>query len=311
MEELDKVTSAEKEPRFRIELPQIGDELAIGPMHLRSWKESYINSASGLTEESVDELVGHIATETDFRKNTLNEALTKPDQVFYRVIKNDRDEIVGFFHCTKSETANEIEGIYLLDEAKGSGVGTQLIEEFLAWADKDKPSHLEVFSFNEAAISFYKKFGFTVVDGSVKLYKEKLPFMEMVREAEEKSSNIIQTSFGILHAMSEKIPVPENKGESIPSEEEILSVFEKLVEGKEFVEIRKKEDEKGIYLWEIKLQESSADGGTVEYSYGREGSYPENKSLETAVHVAFFDDEGYPVGGHSVAKYIKGEWVRT
>ena len=109
--------------------------------------------------------------------------------------------------------------------------------------------------------------------------------------------------------MSERIPTFENKSESIPTEEEILSVFEDLVEGKEFVEVRKKEDENGIYLWEIKLTEIAEDGGTTEYSYGRAGQYPENKSLETAIHVAFFDEEGYPVGGHSVATYIGAKWV--
>lgn len=110
--------------------------------------------------------------------------------------------------------------------------------------------------------------------------------------------------------MSEKIPTFESRSERFPTEEEILSIFEELVEGKEFVELRKKEDADGVYLWEIKLNESDPDGGSAEYSYGRAGQYPENKSLETAVHVTFFDDDGYPVGGHSVAKYSSGRWVR-
>lgn len=111
--------------------------------------------------------------------------------------------------------------------------------------------------------------------------------------------------------MSEKIPTFESKNEKLPTEEEILSVFEELTEGKEFEEVRKREDENGIYLWEIKLTEADEDGGTTEYSYGRAGQYPENKSLETAIHIAFFDADGFPIGGHSVAKYVNGEWIKT
>ncbi len=107
------------------------------------------------------------------------------------------------------------------------------------------------------------------------------------------------------------MPTFESKKEAIPSEEEILSILENLTEGKEFVELRKKEDKEGIYLWEIKLKETDSEGGTTEYTYGRAGHYPENKSSETAVHIAFFDKDGFPVGGHSVAKYRDGEWIRT
>lgn len=171
---------------FTIELPVIGDEVFIGPMHLQAWKETYVTPESGVTEALVDELVGHIATKTGFRKNTLTEALAHPEKVFYRVIKNDKGNIVGFFHCAKTDTANVLEGVYLLNEVKGSGVGTKLMEEFLLWSDKDKESRLEVFSFNDRAMNFYKKFGFKEVEGSTQLYKEKIPFIEMVRPPEKK-----------------------------------------------------------------------------------------------------------------------------
>lgn len=109
--------------------------------------------------------------------------------------------------------------------------------------------------------------------------------------------------------MSEKIPSFETKVELIPSEEEITSVFEALVEGKEYETRRKRNDEKGVYLWEIELKDEAEDGGTVEYSYSRAGVYPENKSTETVVHVTYFDADGVPQGGHSVALYKNGKWT--
>jgi GNAT superfamily N-acetyltransferase len=176
----------EKQPVFTIELPKIGDELAIGPMHVQSWKESYVTDESGLTEELVEELIGYFATDTDFRKNTLAEALAHPDKVFYRVVKNNKNEIVGFFHGSKNDAYNELDGVYLLNEVKGTGIGGKLMEEFLAWADKDRPCHLIAFSFNEKALGFYTKYGFVKTDAPAQLYKDKLPYIEMVRSAENK-----------------------------------------------------------------------------------------------------------------------------
>jgi len=179
----------EKQPTFKIEEPKIGDEIALAPMHIKSWKETYVTSESGLTEEMVDELLGHMLTNTEFRKNTISNSLENPDKVLYRVVKNSQGEIVGFMHGSKNEETNELEGIYLLDEVKGHGIGGALMEEFLAWINKNKPTHLEVFSFNERALSFYTKYGFEKMDKPVQMWKDILPFIEMMRPADEPEQN--------------------------------------------------------------------------------------------------------------------------
>ncbi len=175
----------EREPLFKIEKPKIGDEILLAPMHIQSWKQTYVTPESGLTEEMVDQYLGHMLTDTDFRRNTISESLENPSKVLYRVVRNAEDEIVGFLHGSKNEETNELDGIYLLDEVKGSGIGGKLMEEFLAWIDKNKPSRLEVFSFNERALGFYKKYGFTQTDKPIQMWKDKLPFIEMVRPADE------------------------------------------------------------------------------------------------------------------------------
>ena len=102
--------------------------------------------------------------------------------------------------------------------------------------------------------------------------------------------------------------VPEKGPESVPTQEEVLSIFVKLFENKEFKDLRKLEDEKGLYLWEIKIP---AEGGDTEYSYMRKGEYKEGQALDSVVNVVFLDREGIPVGGHSVAKLIDGKWILT
>ena len=179
----------EKQPVFRIEVPKKGDEVGLAPMHIQAWKETYVTPESGLTEDMVDELLGHMLTNTDFRKNTISESLENPDKVLFRVVRNNKEEIVGFMHGSKNEENNQLEGIYLLNEVKGSGVGGKLMEEFLAWTDKNKPSKLEVFSFNDRALGFYTKYSFAKSDKPIQLWKDKLPFIEMVRPADELKEN--------------------------------------------------------------------------------------------------------------------------
>jgi len=166
---------------FSIEAPRVGDEIALAPMHLQAWKESYITPDSGLTSEKIDSMLGEMLADIDFRKNTIAESLSNPDKVLYRVVKNSSGSIVGFLHGDKNETCNELEGLYLLDEVKGSGVGGTLMEEFLSWIDAKKPCRLDVFSFNERAIAFYTKYGFKKTDEPAQMYKDTLPFIEMVR----------------------------------------------------------------------------------------------------------------------------------
>jgi ribosomal protein S18 acetylase RimI-like enzyme len=186
MEETEKTLSVETEPTFKIELPKVGDELALAPMHIQAWKETYVVPESGLTEEKVDVLLQHLLTNTEFRKNTITEALTNPDKVFYRVVKNQNGDVVGFIHGSKHEDHTELDAVYLLNEAKGAGVGGKLMEEFLAWADKDKPCRLEAFVFNTSAIGFYSRYGFQKTDTEMPLFRG-MPVLEMVKPVEEES----------------------------------------------------------------------------------------------------------------------------
>lgn len=113
--------------------------------------------------------------------------------------------------------------------------------------------------------------------------------------------------------MYEKPPNKLEEGlEDIPTPEEVQEIFEQLVGEKRYEDIRKLEDEQGLYLWDIIIsKEDGEEDGDIEYSYMREGKYPEGQASVTAVHVAFFDKEGIPEGGYSVAKYIDGKWEMT
>ena len=105
----------------------------------------------------------------------------------------------------------------------------------------------------------------------------------------------------------------EKMQESIPTAEEVRAVFEQLLSGKEFEEGRKREEEKGLWVGEIVVK--GRDGSYSEYAYVRKGRYAplpgKSRGIEardTAVCVAFYDADGMPGGGETVARFEEGAW---
>lgn len=101
--------------------------------------------------------------------------------------------------------------------------------------------------------------------------------------------------------------------EHIHSSEEIVALFKEIIGGMEFEEIRKLRDEKGLYLWDIKIEK---EDGSVEYSYIRKGDYRSRglaggSSSETVINVIYFDKEGEYVSGTSAARFVDGKWMFT
>jgi len=99
----------------------------------------------------------------------------------------------------------------------------------------------------------------------------------------------------------ESVPEEEKGPETIPTMEEVRSVFEQLIGGESYEDIKVMEDDQGLYLWEIKV------GDDTEYSYMRKGTYEQGGASETKIYVVYTDN-GLPIGGDEVAKYDDGEW---
>lgn len=98
---------------------------------------------------------------------------------------------------------------------------------------------------------------------------------------------------------------PEEKPEHIPSLEEVQAVLERLLKGEEYEVIRKIEDERGLDTWEVRV---NTPEGASEFSYKRQGSYDAHGNKVDVIHVTFFDNDDFPIGGHAVAKYIDSKW---
>jgi ribosomal protein S18 acetylase RimI-like enzyme len=105
---------------------------------------------------------------------------------FKQIIKNDKEsisnlflvaevneKIVGFSRCEGNKlkrTAHKVEfGVCVLKEYWGYGIGKNLLNESVLWADSNgiKKITLNVLETNDKAIKLYKKYGFEV-EGTLK-----------------------------------------------------------------------------------------------------------------------------------------------
>ena len=60
-----------------------------------------------------------------------------------------------------------INSIYIEPPFQGKGIGSMLMKKALDWLGDDKDIYLEVLSYNQNAINFYKSFGFEQTDAIV------------------------------------------------------------------------------------------------------------------------------------------------
>ncbi len=106
--------------------------------------------------------------------------------------------------------------------------------------------------------------------------------------------------------MSEKIPTSNFEKTPIPKEREVMKLIEGLIGEKTYTEVRRNEDEEGLYRLIIEV--IGDDGDPVRYDYIRAGQFPEGNPSETAIDIIYLNSEGGEVGGNKVASFNNGAW---
>jgi hypothetical protein len=103
--------------------------------------------------------------------------------------------------------------------------------------------------------------------------------------------------------------------ERLPSQAEVRSLFEAILNGKPYKELRVVNDEQGLSLCEV---ESTLESGerielnfqTAKNDYKAEG-IPAGGRFSASIHVIVYDENNMPCGGSCMANYLDGRWVST
>ncbi len=158
----------------------------------RAWLEAYPNAELGITAGQVElNAKGKGGEFVPRRIAYLKKHLAKDDHTDLTTYVAKIDgKVVGYIEpCVDEQGCRRIGAMYVAPEAQGKGVGGKLLKHALDVLGHDKDIYLDVVSYNQNAINFYKHFGFEKTDAIVPQddeapdYMVQLPNIEMVLRA--------------------------------------------------------------------------------------------------------------------------------
>lgn len=161
------------------------DAEAIIAMHAASWLDTYPNEAAGVSYEWVKDRTDKWSTAEKIvaRRERIAQSRKDPNYM-YKIAVTADGTVVGLACPFRDEIAQRVGGLYVDKAYQGKGLGSLLMNEILKWADPKRPLELEVATYNERAKSFYRKYGFSEVEGSERLY-DVIPIVEMIRKGDQ------------------------------------------------------------------------------------------------------------------------------
>lgn len=161
-----------------------GDSQGIASVQKSGWLATYPSVDVGLTREDIE------ANDFDSPKKLqqweakiCNRGETKRIWVARRHVK-----IIGFSVACKGNEKNELEAIYVLPEYHGRGVGGALMNKALSWLGTKMDIAVWLFSHNEKAINFYRKYHFRK-SGKISTWPvngKEIPELEMIKSVGRK-----------------------------------------------------------------------------------------------------------------------------
>lgn len=122
-----------------------------------TWIETYPNTELGITREEIEEHMTHRDMDAP---GTWSKRLKEETIQSHTWVAKEHHSVVGFVSAQKSEEVNKIMALYVLPTHQKRGIGRELVMKALSWLGKAKNISLEVVSYNDQAIRFYKKYGF-------------------------------------------------------------------------------------------------------------------------------------------------------
>ena len=121
-----------------------------------TWIATYPNEEYGITKEDLEAKEWNDPVRVERWKKFVME--NNPNKIIW--VAKDEGKVVGFLRGFKNDTENDLQALYVMPKYQGYGIGSNLMNHFLDWIDKDKETTLGVAIYNDKTISFYKKFGF-------------------------------------------------------------------------------------------------------------------------------------------------------
>ena len=163
---------------------------AIRDVQRLTWIATYPNEAHGITREDVETKFREDPTLkiNQERRERRKQTLFSPP--LHSWVALERTSIVGICTVKRDEHENQLQMLYILPDFQGKGIGKRLMQTALDWFGAEQEVELDVASYNEKAIAFYRAFGFVArrpvpeAQASVLPSGIRIPTIIMVRKAQ-------------------------------------------------------------------------------------------------------------------------------
>jgi ribosomal protein S18 acetylase RimI-like enzyme len=170
-----------------VEPARIDDVEAILQIRRDAWLDTYPNPDHGITRQMIKQRFDQVSEDkaiARWQKGIAGEGKT---QITF-VARVD-GVVKGFTGCRQVKGRRRIGSMYVEPGLQGQGIGGQLMRRAIDWFGRDENIYLDVVSYNQRAIDFYKHFGFEEtgleVQDAVKPFENgvHIPEIEMVLRA--------------------------------------------------------------------------------------------------------------------------------
>lgn len=183
---MEKIVGEASESQFRIEYMTENDIEAVTRLRLQSWLDTYPNEAAGVSREWVENRnAQRVSDEAVQSRLTAFKSDVENGTLHPWVARDRSGRVIGSVtSCVDKGGAQYVSSLYVDKDFHGVGVAPALMQKMIESFDSVKPISLTVVSYNERAMTFYKKWGFVTVPNSDGLIYDKLPTVKMIRKGD-------------------------------------------------------------------------------------------------------------------------------
>ena len=191
-----------KADKINISLARPEDAKEAQLVFYQTWLHTYPNEEHGITLDAIKQRYAGRLTDEGIARFADKIANPEPNTQF--LVARQDNKIIGACRLRKDDMQNQLGAIYVLPEWQRLGVGDKLWQEAQRFFDADKDIVVNVATYNNKAINFYKKLGF--VDTGKRFSEENfrlagdvsLPEMEMVIRATQQSRSQTEVDQSII-----------------------------------------------------------------------------------------------------------------
>lgn len=124
-----------------------------------TWLSTYVSDTHGISIDDIeDQFKDKFSSEGILKSQERLQSLPDTVHVF---VATDEEKVVAVCRLILRDEENFLQTLYVLPDYQGQGIGTRMWNVLLGIIDPRKETKLVVATYNQKAISFYERIGFS------------------------------------------------------------------------------------------------------------------------------------------------------